>query len=89
MGFSSGKAKPPLYSGRDQRKMSQYCKINQRNMKVTSQNFRVRPFWYTLLEGKSCLHGEVTWVQARSTATAHACGLLGKTRLSYTCYGNV
>lgn len=69
--------------------MSQYCKINQGNRKVTSQNFRVRPFWYTLLGEKSYLHGEVTWVQARFMATAHACGLLGKTRLSYTCYDNV
>lgn len=89
VGFSLGKAKPPLQLGRDQRKMSQYCIINPENMKVTSQNYGAQPSWYTFLGGKSCLHREVTWVQAWSTATAHACGLLGKTSLSYTCHGNV
>lgn len=40
VGLSSGKAKPPPWLGRVQRKMSKYWKISQETMKAISSNYQ-------------------------------------------------
>lgn len=83
VGLSLGKAKPPPWLGRVQRKMSKRYKINQETRKATSQNYQTQPSWYTLLQSKSC-----SYLGLRPGHCPHRWAA-GKSRPSYVCHSNV